>query len=89
MNNLVSEIAAATREQANGLSQGNSAVGRIDLVTRQNATMVEQSTAASHHLAEEVAELTRFVGQFRIDAAVEWCDPETTPIAELMLLGAE
>jgi methyl-accepting chemotaxis protein len=88
LNNLVSDIAAATRDQANGLSQVNNAVDQIDQVTRQNAAMVEQSTAASHHLAEEAAELTRLVGQFRIGAAAERSDTEATRAAALVPLDA-
>jgi methyl-accepting chemotaxis protein len=38
----------------------------MDQVTQQNAAMVEESTAASHSLAEEAEELARLVGQFRI-----------------------
>jgi methyl-accepting chemotaxis protein len=38
----------------------------MDQVTRQNAAMVEELTAASHSLADEAEELARLVGQFRI-----------------------
>jgi len=34
-------------------------------VTQQNAAMVEESTAASHALANQAQELERLVGQFR------------------------
>jgi methyl-accepting chemotaxis protein len=41
----------------------------MDLVTQQNVVMVEQSTAASHRLAEESESLTRLIGQFTVDSA--------------------
>jgi methyl-accepting chemotaxis protein len=34
-------------------------------VTQQNAAMVEESTAASHALADQAQELERLMGQFR------------------------
>ncbi len=66
LSGLVAELAASAKEQATGLGEVNSAVNQMDQVTQQNAAMVEQSTAASHSLAEEAEELARLVGQFRI-----------------------
>jgi len=65
INGIVSEIAASAQEQATGLHQVNSAVNQMDQVTQQNAAMVEQSTAASHALANEAVELAKLIGQFR------------------------
>jgi methyl-accepting chemotaxis protein len=48
----------------------NTAVNQMDQVTQQNAAMVEQSTAASHSLAQEAQSLQASVAQFRVgDAA--------------------
>jgi len=38
-----------------------------DQATQQNAAMVEQSTAASHSLAQDADEMVRRVSQFRVD----------------------
>ena len=38
----------------------------MDQVTQQNAAMVEQSTAASHSLAQEAESLQASVAQFRV-----------------------
>ncbi len=65
INGIVSEIAASAQEQATGLHQVNSAVNQMDQVTQQNAAMVEESTAASHALANEAVELAKLIGQFR------------------------
>ena len=63
---LVSEIAASAAEQSAGLSEVNTAINAMDQMTQQNAAMVEQSTAASHALAQQAAELARLTGQFRV-----------------------
>ena len=66
LNGLVTELAASAKEQSTGLGEVNAAVNQMDQVTQQNAAMVEQSTAASHSLADEAQELARLVGQFNI-----------------------
>ena len=63
---LVTEIAASAREQSTGLGEVNSAVNQMDQVTQQNAAMVEESTAASHNLAQEAEELAHLVAKFRL-----------------------
>ena len=66
---VMAEIAASTDEQAAGLSEVNQAINQMDHVTQQNAAMVEQSTAASHALAREAADLARLLGGFDIGEA--------------------
>ena len=65
LNELIANISASAQEQATALNEVNTAVNQMDQVTQQNAAMVEQSTAASHSLAGEAAELARLVGQFQ------------------------
>ncbi len=69
INTIVSEIAGSARSQANGLIEVNTAVDQMDRVTQQNAAMVEETTAASHSLAHEAAELSQRVNRFRVGAA--------------------
>jgi methyl-accepting chemotaxis protein len=66
VNIVIAEIAAGAREQATGLDEVNIALGRMDQVTQQNATMVQQSTETSRSLSHETNELSRLVGQFEI-----------------------
>jgi methyl-accepting chemotaxis protein len=66
INGLVNEIAASAKEQATGLHEVNSAVNQMDQITQQNAAMVEQSTAASHALAQEAEELFGQIGRFKL-----------------------
>ena len=61
-------LAASAQEQATGLQQVNTAVNQMDQVTQQNAAMVEQSTAASHSLAQEAESLAGSVARFQIGA---------------------
>jgi methyl-accepting chemotaxis protein len=68
VNGIVATIAITAREQALSLQEVNTAIKHMDQVTQQNAAMVEESTAASHHLAEEAGKLERLVAQFRTGA---------------------
>ncbi|MFP3547504.1 methyl-accepting chemotaxis protein [Rhizobium sp. SIMBA_035] len=62
-------IAVSAREQSTGLAEVNTAVNSMDQVTQQNAAMVEQSTAASGHLADEATKLRELVSRFKLRAA--------------------
>ena len=63
---IVNRIAASAQEQATGLNEVNHAVSQMDQVTQQNATMVEQSTAASHALVREAEGLSDLTGRFEV-----------------------
>ncbi|WP_186376905.1 methyl-accepting chemotaxis protein [Agrobacterium sp. DE0009] len=62
----VSAIVEASREQANGLKEINQAVNIMDQATQKNAAMVEETTAASHGLANEADNLYELLRQFKI-----------------------
>jgi len=64
---IAREISASSQEQSSGLQQVNIAVAQMDQVTQQNAAMVEESTAASHSLAQDARELDRMMGQFSLE----------------------
>jgi methyl-accepting chemotaxis protein len=66
INGIVAEIAAGAQEQASGLQQVNTAINQMDQTTQQNATMVEEATAASHSLSKETTELSGLIGQFQL-----------------------
>jgi methyl-accepting chemotaxis protein len=59
-------IVEASKEQATGLKEINTAVNQMDQATQQNAAMVEESTAASHKLTSEAEDLRELLSQFRI-----------------------
>jgi len=64
-------IVEASREQATGLAEINTAVGAIDQGTQQNAAMVEQTAAATRAMAGDTGELNRLLATFGLgtDAA--------------------
>jgi methyl-accepting chemotaxis protein len=61
---IMNEIAAASREQSEGIGQVNQAVAQMDEVTQQNAALVEQAAAASGSLQEQAARLHDAVAVF-------------------------
>ncbi|PHP65701.1 chemotaxis protein [Zhengella mangrovi] len=62
----VSAIVEAVKEQSTTLQEINAAVNEVDRGTQQNAAMVEQSTAASHSLANEATTLSGLLSQFKL-----------------------
>lgn len=50
VSDLVAEISAASREQAQGIEQINKAVGQMDSVTQSNAANAEESASATQVL---------------------------------------
>ncbi|WP_345830894.1 methyl-accepting chemotaxis protein (plasmid) [Pantoea sp. BRR-3P] len=61
---LVNEIAAATSEQSKGIEQVHLAIGQMDEVTQQNASLVEEASSASKSLQEQAETLSRLVSTF-------------------------
>ena len=63
---IVSNIAASSAEQAQGISQINDALSMMDGVTQQNAALVEESSAASAALSEQSHRLKQAVSAFKL-----------------------
>jgi methyl-accepting chemotaxis protein len=59
---LVGEIAAASNEQSQGISQINNAVAQMDKVTQQNAANAEESASASEELNAQAESMMDVVG---------------------------
>lgn len=57
MDDLVGHIANASQEQAQGVSQINSAVLQMDKVTQRNASSAEETAAASEELSAQAASM--------------------------------
>jgi len=66
VSDIVAEIAAASKEQATGLDQINTAVGSMDEMTQRNGALVEQTSASAQNLAGQASELSSLVGFFRV-----------------------
>jgi len=63
---IMAEISAASAEQRAGIEQVNTAIGRMDEATRQNAALVEQAGAASLSLQDQAAALAQVVSVFKM-----------------------
>ncbi len=62
---LVSEISAATGEQSTGIHEVSKAVHDVELITQQNAAMVEENNAEIQGLRQRVDMLSDKVNRFR------------------------
>ena len=65
VNDLVSEIAAASNEQSQGIGQISQAVAQMDTVTQSNAANAEESASASEELSAQAEELMNMVQQLQ------------------------
>lgn len=78
---IMLEIAAASDEQSRGIVQVSQAISEMDKVTQQNASLVEEASAAAASLEEQAARLTEAVGTFRLTgtSAIKRPPVSTTP----------
>ncbi|EGC4238812.1 HAMP domain-containing protein [Salmonella enterica] len=63
---IMLDIAAASDEQSRGIVQVSQAISEMDRVTQQNASLVEEASAAAASLEEQAARLTQAVDAFRL-----------------------
>jgi Methyl-accepting chemotaxis protein (MCP) signalling domain len=61
VNDLISEIAAASEEQARGIDQISTAVTQMDQVTQSNAANAEESASAAEELSGQAEQLNGMV----------------------------
>ncbi len=66
MSNLMSEIAASSQEQSQGISQINKALVQMETVVQQNASTAEESASASEELSAQARNLKEMVQQLVI-----------------------
>ncbi|MGA7539541.1 MAG: methyl-accepting chemotaxis protein, partial [Steroidobacteraceae bacterium] len=78
VSDIVAEIAAASREQSSGIEQVNRAVMQMDELTQQNAALVEEATASSQAMAEQVRGLNEMLARFQV-AMAETSAPMSAP----------
>ncbi len=68
---IISEIAVASKEQSDGISQISTAISQMDQVTQQNASSAEESAAASEELASQSEALKDMVRNLEVVVAGE------------------
>ena len=70
-------IVSDAHEQNTGLSEVNAAINQMDQVTQQNAAMVEETSAASHTLAQDADTLIQAISRFKLrERNVEYPAPK-------------
>jgi len=60
-------ITLASTEQNQGIAQVNAAMAELDGITRENASLVEESAAASTSVAEQAVHLAQALDVFKVD----------------------
>ena len=63
VNTLIAEIAAASKEQAQGIEQVNTATSEMDKVVQQNAADSEESASAAEELSAQSEEMEKIVAE--------------------------
>jgi len=80
---IVSDIAAASAEQATGLEQVNKALAQMDEVTQQNSALVQENAATAKTLEHQAIAMDERVSFFRLDDDAESAEvvraPEKAP----------
>jgi methyl-accepting chemotaxis protein len=66
VSDLIAEIAAASQEQSSGIGQINTAVAQMEQVVQQNATLVEEASAATESMKDQAAALLQAVARFKL-----------------------
>ncbi|MBP3958895.1 HAMP domain-containing protein [Gemmata sp. G18] len=63
---LITEIAAAGKEQSTGIEQVNKAVTQMDTVTQKNASQTEEMSATAQTLTDQAGQLRDLVARFKL-----------------------
>jgi uncharacterized phage infection (PIP) family protein YhgE len=63
---LVDEIATSSQEQANGISQVNTAVAEMDQVTQSTAASAEESASAAEEMNAQAQQMRGFVEELAV-----------------------
>jgi methyl-accepting chemotaxis protein len=72
---IVSDIAAASADQATGLEQVNKALSQMDEVTQQNSALVEENAATAKTLEQQARAMNDRVAFFRVGNAAAAAAP--------------
>ena len=80
---IIGEISAASQEQSLGINEINDAVLQMDTATRENASLVAETAAATARLREQASRLSGLVATFRVTeaAAIVEIPPQSVPLA--------
>ena len=71
MTELIAQIASSSLEQSTGIDEINRAITTMDEMTQQNASLVEETSAASQSLEDEGKQLLHLMNFFSNDDNVK------------------
>ncbi|KHT50445.1 methyl-accepting chemotaxis protein [Vibrio sinaloensis] len=74
---LIAQIASSSLEQSTGIDEINRAVATMDEMTQQNASLVEETSAASQSLKDEGKQLLNLMNFFATDSNVTTFESRT------------
>ena len=80
---LIAGISTASLEQTAGIEEVSDAMGQLDTLTQQNASLVEESAAAAESLKQQSELLVEAINVFRLDGVRASAQVEIPPIAVL------
>jgi methyl-accepting chemotaxis protein len=66
VSDLIAEIAAASQEQSTGIGHVNAAVTQMEQVVQQNASLVEEASAATESMKAQAGALLETVARFKL-----------------------
>ncbi len=75
VNDIIAEMAAASKEQSSGIQQINTAITQMDEMTQKNAALVGEAIAASDSMREQAQMLKEQVTLFKIERQFEQPPP--------------
>ena len=68
---LLTEVSASSKEQAQGVEQVNAAIAQLDQVTQSNAASAEENAASGQELSSQAAGLDTLVNEMAIIVGLE------------------
>ena len=63
---IIEAIATASVSQSNGIGDMNQAIGNLDQMTQQNASLIQESEASAQRLRDQSSQLVRMFSMFKI-----------------------
>jgi methyl-accepting chemotaxis protein len=85
VSDIISEIAAASQEQQNGIEQINQAIMQMDTVTQKNASLVEEAAAAAESMQVQAGELAQTVSVFKLTERTQSGARTLAPVANAVM----
>ena len=79
---IMAEIHAASVEQSTGIEQVNIAITQMDMVTQQNAALVEEAASAAESLSEQAQNMVSVVSRFKTEDSREATARREMPAAK-------